>query len=88
MKLSEEDAVTALTSKVQEDSVSSSSALQPEQQKIIARGERLVEITTAINRQLTMLLGIIQENERERECLRRELNRSQDQVKCSTYLTF
>ena len=53
-----------------------------EQQKIVAKGERLIEITTTINKQLTMLLAIIQENERERESLRRELSRSQDQVRC------
>ena len=55
-----------------------------EQQRVVARGERLVEITMAINKQLTQLLAIIQENEREREALRRELARSQDQGRLNT----
>ena len=55
-----------------------------EQQRVVARGERLVEITMAINKQLTQLLAIIQENEREREALRRELARSQDQERLNT----
>ena len=57
-----------------------------EQQRVVARGERLVEITMAINKQLTQLLAIIQENEREREALRRELARSQDQERLNTGL--
>ena len=57
-----------------------------EQQRVVARGERLVEITMAINKQLTQLLAIIQENEREREALRRELARSQDQGRLNTGL--
>ena len=57
-----------------------------EQQRVVARGERLGEITMAINKQLTQLLAIIQENEREREALRRELARSQDQERLNTGL--
>ena len=79
LKLSEEEAMHAIALRTQEEKMSSS--LLSEQQRIVAKGERLIEITTAINKQLTMLLAIIQENERERESLRRELSRSQDQVK-------
>ena len=79
LKLSEEEAMHAIALRTQEEKMSSS--LLSEQQRIVAKGERLIEITTAINKQLTMLLAIIQENERERESLRRELSRSQDQVR-------
>ena len=67
LKLSEEEAMAALAIKNQEEKM--------------ATGERLIEITTAINKQLTLLLAIIQDNEREREALKRELAKSQDQVK-------
>ena len=67
LKISEEEALEVMSG---------------EQQRILAKGERLIEITTTINKQLTVLLAIIQENERERESLRRELSRSQDQVRC------
>ena len=78
LKLSEEEAMQAMSLRTQEEKLSSS--LISEQQRIVAKGERLIEITMAINKQLTMLLTIIQENEKERESLRRELARSQDQV--------
>ena len=64
------------------------SKLESEQQKIIAKGEKLIEITTAINKQLTMLLAIVQENDRERETLKLELTRSQDQVDPKDILHF
>ena len=73
LKISEEEALEVM---------SGEAGGLAEQQKIVAKGERLIEITTTINKQLTMLLAIIQENERERESLRRELSRSQDQVRC------
>lgn len=78
LKLSEEEAMQAMSLRSQEDKMSSS--MLSEQQRIVAKGERLIEITMAINKQLTMLLTIIQENEKERESLRRELARTQDQV--------
>ena len=78
LKLSEEEAMQAMSLRSQEDKMSSSTL--SEQQRIVAKGERLIEITMAINKQLTMLLTIIQENEKERESLRRELARTQDQV--------
>ena len=74
LKISEEEALEVMSGEA--------AGLLAEQQRIVAKGERLIEITTTINKQLTMLLAIIQENERERESLRRELSRSQDQVRC------
>ena len=76
LKLSEEEALAALDP--------AAAGQVAEQQRVVARGERLVEITMAINKQLTQLLAIIQENEREREALRRELARSQDQERVNT----
>ena len=76
LKLSEEEALAALDP--------AAACQVAEQQRVVARGERLVEITMAINKQLTQLLAIIQENEREREALRRELARSQDQERVNT----
>ena len=74
LKISEEDALEVMSGEA--------AGLLAEQQRIVAKGERLIEITTTINKQLTVLLAIIQENERERESLRRELSRSQEQVRC------
>ena len=74
LKISEEEALEVMSGEA--------AGCLAEQQRIVAKGERLIEITTAINKQLTLLLAIIQENERERESLRRELSRSQDQVRC------
>jgi len=86
LKISEEEAVRAIALRRRGDKTSISerekSAYISDQQRIVAKGEKLIEITTAINKQLTMLLSIIQENEKEREALRRELSRSQDQVRC------
>ena len=79
LKLSEEEAMAALAIKNQEEKMAT--GVISEQQRIVAKGERLIEITTAINKQLTLLLAIIQDNEREREALKRELAKSQDQVK-------
>ena len=73
LKISEEEALEVM---------SGEAGALAEQQRIVAKGERLIEITTTINKQLTMLLAIIQENERERESLRRELSCSQEQVRC------
>ena len=78
LKLSEEEAIAAMAIKTQEEKVAT--GVTSEQQRIVAKGERLIEITTAINKQLTLLLAIIQDNEREREALKRELSKSQDQV--------
>lgn len=86
LKISEEEAVRAMALRRRGDKTSMAerekSAYISDQQRIVAKGEKLIEITTAINKQLTMLLAIIQENEKEREALRRELSRSQDQVRC------
>ena len=71
LKLSEEEAMAALAIKNQEEKMAT--GVISEQQRIVAKGERLIEITTAINKQLTLLLAIIQDNEREREALKREL---------------
>ena len=84
LKLSEEEALHAITWRTQD----AESKLESEQQKIIAKGEKLIEITTAINKQLTMLLAIVQENDRERETLKLELTRSQDQVDPKDILHF
>ena len=78
LKLSEEEAMAAMAIKTQEEKMAT--GVISEQQRIVAKGERLIEITTAINKQLTLLLAIIQDNEREREALKRELSKSQDQV--------
>ena len=78
LKLSEEEAMAAMAIKTQEEKMATGAI--SEQQRIVAKGERLIEITTAINKQLTLLLAIIQDNEREREALKRELSKSQDQV--------
>ena len=71
LKLSEEEAMAAMAIKNQEEKMAT--GVISEQQRIVAKGERLIEITTAINKQLTLLLAIIQDNEREREALKREL---------------
>ena len=85
LKLSEEEAMAALAIKNQEEKIAT--GVISEQQRIVAKGERLIEITTAINKQLTLLLAIIQDNEREREALKRELAKSQDQVKTLVFNT-
>jgi len=84
LKISEEEAVRAMALRKRGDKTCpmDKSSFTSEQQRIVAKGEKLIEITSAINKQLTMLLAIIQENEKERESLRRELSRSQDQVRC------
>jgi len=78
LKVSEEEAVRALASR-RRGGVAAD--VEESQARILAKGERLVEITSAINKQLTLLLTIVQENEKERENLRRELCRSQEQVR-------
>jgi len=86
LKISEEEAVRAMAIRRRGDKTSiaerEKASFLSDQQRIVAKGEKLIEITSAINKQLTMLLAIIQENEKERESLRRELSRSQDQVRC------
>eukprot|EP00090_Calanus_glacialis_P001354 TRINITY_DN10965_c0_g1_i1.p1 TRINITY_DN10965_c0_g1~~TRINITY_DN10965_c0_g1_i1.p1 ORF type:complete len:480 (-),score=69.09 TRINITY_DN10965_c0_g1_i1:100-1464(-) len=86
LKISEEEAVRAMALRRRGDKTSladrEKASFVSDQQRIVAKGEKLIEITSAINKQLTMLLAIIQENEKERESLRRELSRSQDQVRC------
>ena len=84
LKLSEEEAMAAMAIKTQEEKMAT--GVISEQQRIVAKGERLIEITTAINKQLTLLLAIIQDNEREREALKRELSKSQDQVKTLNFI--
>jgi len=78
LKVSEEEAVRALASR-RRGGVAGE--VEESQARIVAKGERLVEITSAINKQLTLLLTIVQENEKERDNLRRELCRSQEQVR-------
>ena len=44
-------------------------------------GSQLVQITTSMNQHLTDLLAVIQEKDMERDLLRRELSKCQDQIK-------
>jgi len=46
-----------------------------------AGGQQLVQITTSMNQHLTDLLAILQERDLERDVLRRELAKCQDQIK-------
>eukprot|EP00090_Calanus_glacialis_P005930 TRINITY_DN14639_c0_g1_i1.p1 TRINITY_DN14639_c0_g1~~TRINITY_DN14639_c0_g1_i1.p1 ORF type:complete len:1421 (-),score=247.02 TRINITY_DN14639_c0_g1_i1:1497-5759(-) len=73
LKITEEDLV-ARSSPVKEIHSASRSVLGPS-------GEQLVQITTSMNQHLTDLLAIMQERDEEREVLKRELAKSQEQIR-------
>ena len=84
LKISEEEAARAmaLRSAGRVGEAEGGAGGGADQQRTLAKGERLIEITTGINRQLTTLLAIIQEGEKERAVLRRQVGRAQEQVRC------
>lgn len=73
LKITEEDLV-ARSSPVKEIHSAARSVLGPS-------GEQLVQITTSMNQHLTDLLAIMQERDEEREVLKRELAKSQEQIR-------
>jgi len=80
LKISEEEAARAMA--LRSAGRVGEAGAGADQQRTLAKGERLIEITTGINRQLTTLLAIIQEGEKERAVLRRQVGRAQEQVRC------
>jgi len=73
LKITEEDLV-ARSSPVKEIQSAARSVLGPS-------GEQLVQITTSMNQHLTDLLAIMQDRDEEREVLKRELAKSQEQIR-------
>ena len=79
LKVTEQDLVTARSSPSRDHDSSPghhSSLVTPG-----PSGAQLVQITTSMNQHLTDLLAIMQERDSEREVLRRELSRCQDQIR-------
>ena len=61
LKISEEDAMRAMTSGTKDEVEGRvETTFKMDQHRGISRGEKLVKITIAINKQLTLLLAIIQ----------------------------
>jgi len=73
LKITEEDLV-ARSSPAREIPSTARSVLGPS-------GEQLVQITTSMNQHLTDLLAVMQDRDEEREMLKRELAKSQEQIR-------
>jgi len=74
LKITEEDLVVSRSSPAKEIPSGARSVLGPS-------GEQLVQITTSMNQHLTDLLAIMQDRDEEREMLKRELAKSQEQIR-------
>jgi len=65
----------------EEDLVSRGSPVRDLPSTLTSTGDQLVQISSSMNQHLTELVGILQEREQERDLLKRELAKYQDQVR-------
>ena len=67
--------------KVEEEDLLTREARSAREALLCPGGSQLVQITASMNHHLTDLLGVLQEKDEEREMLRTELTKCQDQIK-------